>query len=166
VESAEDADFPPSHFDLITVAQAVHWFHFDRFYAVVNRVLKPDGIFAALGYGLMTTDGAANDVIRYLYHSIPGGYWDPERRYIDEGYQTIPFPFKEQPAPSFQLTVQWTIEHVLGYLNTWSAVQHYRKQRGEDPVGAIRKDLTSAWGGAATKAMRFPMLMRIGMKKY
>ncbi len=38
---------------MITVAQAIHWFDFEKFYAEVKRILKPSGIIAVIGYGLI-----------------------------------------------------------------------------------------------------------------
>lgn len=34
------------------MAQAVHWFDLDKFYAEADRILKPNGVLALLGYGL------------------------------------------------------------------------------------------------------------------
>ena len=46
VAAAENTFFKNQEFDLITVAQAVHWFDFDSFYKEIYRILKPNGIFA------------------------------------------------------------------------------------------------------------------------
>src|SRR5690606_23864417 len=44
---------PDQFFDLITVAQAIHWFDFDKFFQEVKRVGKPDSLLAVWGYGLL-----------------------------------------------------------------------------------------------------------------
>ena len=38
--------------DLITVAQALHWFDRPKFYEECKKVLKPGGLFVAYGYGM------------------------------------------------------------------------------------------------------------------
>ena len=101
VASAENTFFKNQEFDLITVAQAVHWFDFDLFYKEIDRILKLDGIFAVLGYGLFSTNADSDKILRDYYHNIIGPYWDSERIYLDENYKTIPFPFDEISTESF-----------------------------------------------------------------
>ncbi len=67
-------------------------------------------------------------------------------------------------APGFTITLHWTLAHLLGYLNTWSAVQHYIKDKNENPVESIEKDLQLAWGNEAIQELRFPVLLRVGTK--
>jgi len=163
IVSAENVTFEENSFDLITVAQAIHWFNFDQFYEKVRFTLKPDGILAVIGYNLMTIDENCDKVIRYLYSDILGDkYWDKERKYLDEQYQTIPFPFQEIKAPDFSEKVKWNIDELTGYLNTWSAVQHYIKANDTNPVDEIRAQLEKIWGNEEKKEVTFPTLMRIG----
>ena len=82
--------------------------------------------------------------------------------FIDEGYQTIPFPFSEIPVPEFTMSYEWKFEQLLGYLGTWSAVKHYRKQNDADPVQIIEQELRNAWGDAALRLFNFPVLLRVG----
>jgi 2-polyprenyl-3-methyl-5-hydroxy-6-metoxy-1,4-benzoquinol methylase len=163
VSSAEENDFGENCFDLITVAQAIHWFDFDRFYTKVNSTLKNDGIIAAIGYNLPESDDAVNQIIRHLYADILGDYWDPERRFIDNEYKNIPFPFAEiAVSEKFAQRVMWTTEDLKGYLNTWSAVQHYMKTNTKNPVDVVFDDFKKAWGTGEKKEFRFPTLLRIG----
>jgi ubiquinone/menaquinone biosynthesis C-methylase UbiE len=163
VERAEQTSFPDHHFDLITVAQAIHWFDFSLFYQEVQRTLKPGGVLAVIGYGLLKTEDPIQRIILHFYtHSI-GSYWDKERMYIDELYQTIPFPLKETTAPLFYNTVEWTLSELIGYLNTWSAVKLYEKKEGVNPLSFIEKDLQKNWGTENnTKKFTFPVILRIG----
>jgi ubiquinone/menaquinone biosynthesis C-methylase UbiE len=165
VEAAEDTAFEDNQFDLITVAQAIHWFSFDDFYREIDRILKPDGVFAVLGYGLLSTNPASDLILRDFYHRIVGRYWDAERRYIDEMYQTIPFPLDEIPVPKFTNQLTWTFEQLTGYLETWSATQHYIKANGENPVDLIREALKLTWENS-NKQVVFPLLLRIGKLKH
>jgi len=162
VESSELADVPDQSFDLITVAQAIHWFNFEAFYSEVKRTLKPDGAIAVIGYGLMLIDKKVDQVIHKLYEDILGKYWDSERRYIEEGYKTIPFPFEEIAAPHFQIKTTWNFNQLIGYLNTWSALQHYKKANERNPLEYLITELKEAWGDEAEKEVRFPILLRVG----
>lgn len=165
VELSEQTSFPDNFFDLITVAQAIHWFNFNDFYREVNRTIKPDGIIAVIGYVLLHIDAETDKIISKLYHTILAAYWDKERKYIDENYSTIPFPFAEVKAPVLHHTLEWTYDQLLGYLQTWSAVQHFIKTNNTNPVDLIHEDLKQAWKESATKKIKFPLLLRIGRGK-
>ena len=156
---AEEPNFPPHYFDCITVGQAVHWFDFEKFYPEVLRVLKPGGLIAVLGYGnIQIADPEVQQAVSRLYAEILPNYWDSERRYIDENYQTIPFPFREIPHPEFQIQYRWNRDQLLGYLNTWSAVKHYKDKHEINPIDLILPELPEF----ETVEVTFPVLMRIG----
>lgn len=160
---AEHAPLEARSADLITVGQALHWFEFPAFYAEAARVLKPGGVLAAWSYGLMQVSPAVDAVVWRLYEPITGAYWPPERRYVEEQYRTVPFPLDEIAAPSFAMQAQWTLEQMLGYLGTWSAVQRYRKERGDDPLRMIADELAAAWGNAdVVRRVVWPLYMRVG----
>lgn len=157
---AENTPFEAHSFDLITVAQAIHWFDFERFYAEVRRCLKPDGLFAVVGYGLIEVDdGELNQLIQQLYTQTLKGYWDAERHYIDEHYQTIPFPFREIPTIESRMQYTWSGAQLLNYLNTWSALKHYREQQDCDPLAAIQAYVVAH---TALIQLNFPILLRLG----
>lgn len=160
-QSAEKTDFPDGAFDLITVAQAIHWFDFERFYAEVRRVAKPQAMIAVIGYPLFGINPQVDRVIHHLYYEILQDHWDKERRYLDEDYKTMPFPFAEIPSPRFESRYDWNFEQLMGYLNTWSAVKNYIKSNGGNPLEIIEKDLISTWGNEI-HAVKFPMILRLG----
>ncbi|WP_159468181.1 class I SAM-dependent methyltransferase [Dyadobacter sp. 3J3] len=166
VVAAENVIFEQNFFDLITVAQAIHWFDFEKFYEKVYLTLKPNGIIAIIGYNLMKIDEESDKIIRHLYSTILGDkYWDKERKYLDEQYKTIPFPFQELQTPSFSQKVKWNLEELIGYLNTWSAVQHFIKANGINPVDEVKKEFENIWGKEKQKEVIFPTLLRIGKLK-
>lgn len=162
VESSDKVNAADGSFDLITVAQAIHWFNFDAFYSEVKRTLKPEGIFAVIGYGIMSIDKKVDKAVHKLYEDFLGKYWDPERRYIEENYKTIPFPFKEITAPHIFIKTHWNFNQLIGYLNTWSALQHYKKANERNPIEYMFTELKEAWGSDAEKEIRFPVLLRVG----
>lgn len=159
VQSAEHTSFAEQSFDLITVAQAIHWFDFEKFYAEVKRTLKPDGIFAVIGYGLLQLDDIElNQKVIQLYTGTLNGFWDAERSYIDEHYQSIPFPFDEIIISSFQIELAWTGQQLWDYLNIWSAIKHYQKQLNLNPLDRLKQIILSQH----TINVSFPILLRVG----
>lgn len=161
-QPAEHTNFTSHTFDLIVVAQAIHWFKFNEFYAEVKRTIKPNGLLAVMGYGVLGITSQIDVVVNKLYTDIIGPYWDKERRYIDENYQTIPFPFEEIECPTFAIIQHWTVDHLIGYLETWSAVKHYQNHNGINPLELIKRDLIEAWGDVKERRISFPVLLRLG----
>lgn len=162
VQPAEKTSFPDNSFDLATVAQAIHWFDFGKFYAEVRRIVKNKGILAVIGYGLLRISPGIDRIISGFYHHTLAAYWDKERAYVDENYRTIPFPFPEIKTPPFENTLQWSFDHLTGFLETGSAIQHYKNKNGHSPVDLIYDDLEKTWGKAETKTVKFPVLLRVG----
>lgn len=163
-QSAEATDFGNHQFDLITVAQAIHWFDFNKFYTEVNRILKPDGIIAIIGYGLLRTNPHSDKILLDFYHTIVGPFWDAERKYIDHHYRTIPFPFEELETESFSNEFTWSFSQLIGYLETWSAVEHYKAHHNQNPIDLIKEALQASWESNDHK-VTFPMLLRVGKIK-
>lgn len=166
VERAEHTEFAGDRFDLITVAQAIHWFQFEAFYKEVKRILKPGGIIAVIGYGGINVNDKVEPWLLHYYKDITGPYWDKERKYIDEAYKTIPFPFEEIEAPSFAMEYEWKRDQFIGYLNTWSSVQHYIKQNGMHPLSEeLLQQLFAVWPDDVSYTVKFPLLLRVGMNE-
>lgn len=151
VEPAERCSLPDRSASLVTVAQALHWFDFDAFYAEVRRVLKPRGVLAAWAYSDCRVTPAIDALKNRVYVDLVGPYWPPERDLVDAGYRTIPFPFEEAAAPAFVMSVSWSVDHFLAYLRSWSATQRYAKDKGEDPVTSVEAALRAEWGSAETR---------------
>lgn len=162
VVRAEQATFPTNAFDLITVAQAIHWIDCPSFYNVVRQVARPGALLALWGYNLLQIDPDVDRIVTYLYRETVGPYWDAARRLVDESYQTIEFPFREIPAPPLAMEFEWTREQLAGYLSTWSAVQGYIRATGTDPIPACMEAMARVWPNGATRVVRFPIFMRMG----
>lgn len=162
LQPAEQTDFPDNSFDLVTVSQALHWFDFEKFYAEVKRVGKPGSLIACWMYGKRTISPAIDAIIsKKLYQQALGTYWDDERKFVDENYTTIPFPFKEITSPIFRIEFEWTSADLEGYLNTWSALQKFIAQNNYNPVDEIMKEIQTLWEGEKMKVF-FPIYMRMG----
>jgi ubiquinone/menaquinone biosynthesis C-methylase UbiE len=166
VAPAEQSGFPDQSIGLITVAQALHWFDLDRFYAEARRVLKPGGLLAAWAYGIDEVEGeVVNQLVQDFYSNTVGPYWPPERKLVEEGYRTIPFPFNEIKPPSFRMEARWTLEQLLGYFSTWSATNRFIKATGCNPLEALSRALERVWGDrSAARLVVWPLSLRIGRK--
>ena len=162
MQPAEETNFEGAQFDLIVVAQAIHWFEFEKFYTEVRRTAKDMALICVIGYGKLEINEQVDNIIADFYDNVLGQYWDTERKYIDENYKTIPFPFEEIPSPNLAITADWSLEHFIGYLNTWSAVKHFIKQNDFNPVEKLKTDLELLWDREEFKKVHFPLLLRIG----
>jgi len=149
--------------DLVTVAQAAHWFDLPPFYAEVRRVLRPNGILAIWGYGSCTLNDPtiARLVQRFEYDRM-GPYWPEGRELIVAGYETLPFPFQRVATPPFELTAKWTREAFLGYVSSWSAVARYKEAHQDDPVADFEFELVQVWPDNYVMTVRWPMPLLVG----
>ena len=165
VAPAEASGLPDNSIDLVTVAQAAHWFELPRFFAEVQRVLKPGGVLALWGYGRLDLPGGMDEIFQRFYSETVGPYWPPERKWIDDGYRSLEFPFSEIAAPAFFIEVEWDLPRLLDYLSTWSAVKRYRADMGSDPLPALMAELQPLWGNPdAALPLKWPLFLRVGRR--
>jgi ubiquinone/menaquinone biosynthesis C-methylase UbiE len=164
VARAESSGVPGSSVDLVTAAQALHWFDASAFFAEAKRILRPQGVIAVWGYGDPVLDTKPLD--RALHEFNRGtleSYWLPERDLLLQGYKTIAFPFAEIEVPTQELEMQWTLDELAGYLRTWSATARYVAQHGVDPVTQLESVLRPTWGDAThRRRVRWPLHIRAG----
>jgi SAM-dependent methyltransferase len=164
VAPAENSGIGSKTVDLILIAQALHWFDLKRFYREAQRVLKPDGVLAASAYNLLEIEPAIDEVVNRYYHDVVGCFWPSERKLVEQ-FTSVSFPFDEIEAPRFEMTAHWNLDHLLGYLHTWSSTQRFIAAKGGDPVQEIRDELGSAWGTPDRKrSVSWPLTLRIGVR--
>lgn len=164
VAPAEQSGFQSDSFDLVLVAQALHWLNHDRFYPELRRVLKQDGVFAASAYNLLRTDRPIKEIIRRYYYEIVGPYWPPERALIEQ-FPMIPLPFPERQTPEFEIVADWDLEHLMGYLRSWSSTQRFIAATNRNPLDQVAHDLEEAWGDPQkAKRIVWPLVLRVGVK--
>ena len=160
--SAEKTSIESRTVDLVTVAQAFHWFQFDAFFAEVRRVCRPQGSAIAIWtYAICQITPEIDSIVNHYYHDIVGAYWEPERRYVEEGYVNQPFPFIPVATPAMHLEAQWPFDHFHGYLRSWSATQTAAKRLGADPLEHTTEPLRKAWG-LAERTVSWPLALRVG----
>ena len=163
VAPAHQSELADESVGLITVAQALHWFDVDAFHAEAKRVLVPHGIIAEWSYGLLDVPSASavTSLISALDRDV-GPWWPAERKHIDDGYATLPFPFTPVDIGTFVMEADWSAEQLLGYLNTWSAVTRQRADTGVDPMVKVEEDLAAVWGRVPLHRIRWPLTLRVG----
>ncbi|MBA1148565.1 class I SAM-dependent methyltransferase [Ectothiorhodospiraceae bacterium WFHF3C12] len=165
IAPAEASGIPAESVDLITVAQAFHWFDHRRFLGEADRVLRPGGALALWTYGVMHIDPEVDGIVHRYYRETVGPYWPPERAQVDAGYADAALPFEELDTPAFAMTAHWTLDSVLGYLRTWSATQNYIRETGEDPTEALGARLRDVWQDPGSeRRVGWPLRMRVVRK--
>ncbi|KAF6261052.1 S-adenosyl-L-methionine-dependent methyltransferase [Scenedesmus sp. NREL 46B-D3] len=151
---AHETGLPDQCADLVTVAQALHWFRHGEFYKEVRRILKPSGTFAAWTYSLPILNHRqhpAQALLLHLYEGVLGPYWAERRRLVEAGYRGI-----EPGVEHFGLVLrreletqqEQSVDDLLGYLRSWSAYETYRTQHPErpDPVLEFKQQLLGVLG--------------------
>lgn len=163
VAPAEHSGLADASADLITAAQAAHWFDLEAFYPEVRRVGRSGAAVALIAYGNPAIAGAAGAVVTDFYTRVLDGYWPPERRHIEAGYATFAFPFDEIAAPAIPMRCVWPRDRLAGYIETWSAVRAIEAAAGRAPFEAFRARLAEAWGDPETPRMvEWPLSIRAG----
>ncbi|MEM7370777.1 MAG: class I SAM-dependent methyltransferase [Bacteroidota bacterium] len=160
---SEQSPFSDQQFDLITVGQAFHWFDHAAFFEEAARTLKPNGILAIWGYGLLRIHPEIDPLLDHYYRTIIGPYWASERKYVDDHYGTISFPLQEAVPPQpFWIEREWTLEQMEGYLNTWSSLQSYLQQHQDNPASALIDEIRQNKSWEASQTVRFPIFTKVG----
>jgi ubiquinone/menaquinone biosynthesis C-methylase UbiE len=164
---AENTPFPSHYFDLITVAQAYHWFNWEAFRKEVARVGKPNAVVAVWMYDIMTSeDQELNDLILHFYHNVVGPYWDAERKLVEEHYETIPFPYEPLLSREFSILKQFSREELIGFFTSWSASQKYLKVNSHAATDVIKEQLESLWPKDEVRTFIYPVYLKLGLNHY
>jgi SAM-dependent methyltransferase len=164
VAAAESSGLEDGSVDLITVAQALHWFDIQQFMQEAKRVLNSRGVIAVWTYNLFRVTPEIDTVIDNLYWNILDGYWAPERKMVESGYADLDMPFQEVALPRFDMSANWSLPQLLGYLETWSAIGKYREIEELDPLVETAANLQQVWGDvAAEKEISWPLSVRVGV---
>lgn len=159
---AEHSGLDEGSIDLITVAQALHWFDIEKFFAESRRVLRDGGIVAVWSYARNRVNSDCDPIVSRMFEEVED-FWPPERAIVENNYRDIDLPFTKLSAPLFEMSVSWTADDMLGYFRTWSASQRYLRERHADPVATIESALRLAWG-SQRREVRWPLNLRLGRK--
>jgi len=167
VASAEDTSFEDESFDLITVAQALHWFEYEKFWPEVDRVLKPKGTFFAWGYDWTKIDFDTDFQIKKNLFDLLSDYWNPKAKLLWGGYQSVKlnFPYRLIEVPRFTIDLHWNLEQLFQYFLSWSSTQAYLKDHGLEKIEYAKQQVLKVWGNPEeTKLIQWPLHILAGRK--
>ena len=164
IAPAETSGLADSSIDCITVAQAFHWFRQEDFFTEVRRVLRSGGILAIWSYNLCRITPEVDAEVLHLYRDLLGPWWEKERALVEEGYASVTLPLQELPAPRFKMSADWTVDHLIGYLGTWSALQSCISKGGYNPLIEMEPLLRNAWGADPARTVSWELSLRICRK--
>ncbi len=166
IQPAEKTNFADKSFDLITVAQALHWFSYDEFWPEVHRVLTPGGIFAAWVYTWPHVSKEIDHILQIKLLDVIGEYWAPNNQLAWDGYSDIPFPFSEIESQQLIMALHWNLDQFLSYLGTWSATQRCIEKCGNCFFTELSTELKAVWGNLKDKkSVEMEFHCRIGQHK-
>ena len=148
--------------DLITVAQALHWFDIAAFFDEAKRVLVPGGVLAFWCYGHCEVEPSVDQLLREIYRSVDE-FWPPERDIVEREYRDVTLPFPEIACPSFSMTASWKVEQLTAYFRTWSASQACFRETGRDAMGGFEENLVKQWG-RGRRTVSWPLAIKVVRK--
>lgn len=161
IAAGDAARFPcdDGSVDLITAAQAAHWFDLNRFYTECRRVARANAVVALLTYGspCIEVQSCDGDPLR-SYQDVVAPWWPDERAHVENGYSELYFPFRELAWDATAMRHTWTAEEVRGYASTWSATK--RARRAGLDVDMALNELAERLKGPAT--IVWPIRARAG----
>ncbi len=164
VAPAEHSGLEAESVDLVTVAQALHWFDIPAFFGEARRVLRPGGVIAAWTYQLVRVEPAVDAILTEFVEGTVGDYWPPERHLVNGGYAAIDFPFERIEPPAFDMAADWDLPTLAGYLRTLSSTKRFTAARGFDPVAALEARLAPFWTPGETRRVTWPLPLRVGRR--
>ncbi|KAE7999262.1 hypothetical protein FH972_003713 [Carpinus fangiana] len=162
---------PQSSVDVVTVAQAFHWFDLPNFYQQVKWVLKkPYGVIAPWCYTMPEVNDSIDSVFQTFYNTAIETYWEPARKLVFDKYRSIDFPFEpvngvDHTGPfEFVNEKLMDLDNYFTYMRSLSAYQKARENGLEFLSDDVVEDFKRAWteDGQDQKVVKFPVYLRIG----
>lgn len=163
VQPSETTSFSEGQFDLINVAQALHWFDLDRYWEEVRRVLNRQGAFVAYGYTWPEVEDTVDEVVERCVTSVIAPYWAENNRLVWNGYRDVKLPFKRLETPQIDLINHWNMEQFFNYLHTWSATRRCMDNIGTEFFEVAKTEMRKYWGDPREiKVVRNPLTLIAG----
>ena len=163
IEKAEQTGLTSNSVDLVTTANALHWFDLEGFFNEASRVLKPNGVIAVWAYGNPTVSPDIDAVVQHYHDVVLHNYWLPENRLVEKGYSTISFPYQLLETPEFQCDRNMNRADFIGLLNTWSATQRYININIDNPTDHVASELCKYWPDTnEEKEIVWKLVLKVG----
>ena len=163
VQPSESTAFHDEQFDIVCIAQALHWFDLDQFWPEVKRVLKPGGLFAAWGYSWFSISAPLDHSIQEEVLEFLRPYWPEQNKLLWDHYRNLSFPFDPIQPPTIEMDVEWDLQQLFGYLRSWSATRHWLKENGETQFHKAYQCAKAVWGDEkAKKTVKMDFCLVVG----
>lgn len=163
---AEHAPLGTKTVDLVTVAEAVHWFELEAFYREISRVLRDDGALAVWGYHMVEISPPIDVCLERFNRQRLRPYWPDGLRLLEEHYSELPFPFEEIETPRFTMQSNWNLSALIGFISTWSGVRALSRDQGWGALEGFLQELSAAWGDPERqRRCRWRLFMRLGRRR-
>jgi SAM-dependent methyltransferase len=163
VERAERTSIADASVDLVTVAQAAHWLDLPGFYKEARRVGRTGAVVALVAYGRTGIEPAIDEVMDRFHIVTLGKWWPAERVHPETGYRLLDFPFDELDTPDLEMEERWTVDDLIGYVSTWSAVRAMESAEGPVAFEDFTRELREVWGQAGARRVTWPLAIRAGI---
>lgn len=164
-EPAEATSLADGSVDLVTVAQALHWFDYARFWPEVARISRDGALVAAWGYSWPEVPPDVDAAFVAPVRALVAPFWAAENRLLWDGFrpEEVAFPFARLAAPAFAIEVRWSLAEVVAYVSTWSAYKRARADAAraralDDVVFAATRRLPAD----TTWRVRMPLTLLVG----
>lgn len=159
---------PDGSVDLVAVAAALHRLALDTFYPEVRRVLRPNGVVAAWGYGAQIRVSETIDpMLKTLIDETLGRHWPRDCVHLRDRYRRLPFPFERIDMPALDAEAEMDLGALIGHIHTWSGYRAYLARAHRDPLEDLELPLTEAWASdfgspRAKTLVRWPLHFLVG----
>jgi SAM-dependent methyltransferase len=162
--SAETSGIETNAADLVTVAQAIHWFDLPKFWPELLRVLRTGGVFAFWGYNWPVVDSDI-DRVQGKFREAIFSSWPKRSAILHEGYTSVipPPSLVEITSPNLELSAQWSLSDYILHLRSWSATRYYKENHGDDIVDIFSPAFREAWHEDRVN-VRWSLILRVFQK--
>eukprot|EP01025_Chloroclados_australasicus_P018808 TRINITY_DN20011_c0_g1_i1.p2 TRINITY_DN20011_c0_g1~~TRINITY_DN20011_c0_g1_i1.p2 ORF type:complete len:266 (+),score=34.28 TRINITY_DN20011_c0_g1_i1:473-1270(+) len=168
--------FENNSIDLVTVAQALHWFELPQFYKEAGRVLKPGKVFSAWCYPLFSFPDypQASEQVKEYGHGFLKDYWDERAMKVARSYDGMEPPeniFQDFQKRQLLVEQRSNLQAIKGYMASWSAYNTYISQNQglqdplEDLFSKLQK-LTDSQDFDQDLRIQYPMMLFLAKKRY
>lgn len=180
--------FESNSVDLITVAQAIHWFQFPQFFNDAYKVLKPNGTLAFWGYvdhNFVGHPKATEINLKYCYdNKYFGPYWQQPGRDILRGKLAVAeppsnmfrdieryenFTLEADPTAKLEIAMKVPFASYAAYLKTMSSYHSWKEANPDVPDIADRcieeiKEVEQ-WNDDSEVTMKWSTILVLATKK-